>query len=368
MKLIVQIPALNEAASLPDVLRAIPRRIEGVDTVEVLVIDDGSTDGTSAIAAEHGADHIVRHFARKGLPIVFQTGIDAALRLGADIIVNTDADGQYRGDEIPRLIAPILQREADIVVGDRQTATLEHFTSFKKVLQQFGSSVVRWASDTEVPDTVSGFRAFNREAALRIFVTTDFSYTIESLIQAGKRRLTIAHVPVSSNPTRPSKLHRGNWHFVKRQASTILRTYATYEPLKSFTYLAAPWVILGLLLLLRATYVFVGRRLGDLKADNTQALIAGVGFLVFGFLIFAIGLVSDRIGGNRRLLEELLYRQRRADLEDIAWRRGVEARMRQLEEPLARAEAPSVPQSGVAALAGPGEELPAKPATPMLKL
>jgi glycosyltransferase involved in cell wall biosynthesis len=322
MKLIVQIPAHNEAETLPGVIASIPRRIEGVDCVEILVIDDGSRDGTSRIATEHGADHVVRLLSKKGLPIVYQTGIDTALRLGADIIVNIDGDGQYRGDEIPMLLGPILRREANIVVGDRQTSTLGHFTDRKKMLQRFGSSVVRWASETQVPDTVSGFRALDREAALRIFVTTDFSYTIESLIQAGKRRLTVAWVPISANPTRASRLHRGNWDFVKRQAGTIIRTYATYEPFKTFTYLAMPWIFASILLLLRAAYIFFGRRLFGVYGDNTQALTLGIGFLMLGFLIFLIGLVSDRIGGNRRLLEEILYRQRRADLDSIAWRNG----------------------------------------------
>ena len=332
MKLIVQIPAYNEANTLPDVLRSIPRAIQGVDCIEVLVVDDGSTDGTGEIAAAHGADHVVRHLGRKGLPVVFQTGIDASLRLGADIIVNIDADGQYEGGEIPRLIAPILNEEAEIVIGDRQTGTLEHFTGSKKLLQRLGSSVVRRASGTTVPDTVSGFRALSREAALRIFVTTDFSYTVESLIQAGKRRLTIAHVPITARRTeRPSQLHRGNWHFVKRQASTIVRTYATYEPLKTFTYLAAPWFLVGVLLLLRATYVYLGRNFGFASGDNTQALTAGLGFLVLGFLIFLFGLVADRIGGNRRLLEELLYRQRRAQLQDMAWRDMIGARLEKLD-------------------------------------
>lgn len=332
MKLIVQIPASNEALTLPEVIAGIPRVIDGVDTVEILVIDDGSKDGTSEVALAHGADHVVRHLSKKGLPIVFQTGIDTSLRLGADIIVNIDGDGQYQGNEIPLLVAPVLRREADIVVGDRQTSTLGHFTGRKKLLQRFGSSVVRWASDTEVPDTVSGFRAINREAAMRIFVTTDFSYTIESLIQAGKRRLTVAHVPVSSNPTRPSRLHRGNWDFVKRQASTIIRTYATYEPFKTFTYIATPWIVLGFLLLLRAAYVFFGRRLFGVVADNTQALTLGIGFLMLGFLIFLIGLIADRIGGNRRLLEEILYRQRRAELDQIAWRHTIHERIDEQEQ------------------------------------
>ncbi len=289
MKLIVQVPAHNEATTLPDVLASIPRTIAGIDTLEILVIDDGSVDGTSEVAAAHGAHHIVRHLAKKGLPIVFQTGIDTSLRLGADIIVNMDGDGQYRGEEIPRLIAPILRKQADIVVGDRQTSTLEHFTGLKKQLQRFGSSVVRWASDTDVPDTVSGFRALSREAALRLFVTTDFSYTIESLIQAGKRRLAIAHVPITSNPTRPSRLHRGNWDFVKRQSSTIIRTYATYEPFKAFTYLALPWLLLGFILLMRAAFVFIERRYFGGNDNNLQSLTLGIGSLMVGFLIFIAG-------------------------------------------------------------------------------
>lgn len=337
MKLIVQIPAHNEADTLPDVIGSIPRAIQGVDCVEILVIDDGSKDGTARVAAESGAHHIVRLLSKKGLPIVFQTGVDASLRLGAEIIVNLDGDGQYKGEEIPLLIAPILEQRADIVVGDRQTSTLEHFTGRKKLLQRLGSSVVRWASETEVPDTVSGFRAINREAALRMFVTTDFSYTVESLIQAGKRRLTVAHVPISASPTRPSRLHRGNWDFVKRQAGTIIRTYATYEPFRTFTYLATPWLMIGLLLLLRAAYIFFGRRFFGIDGDNTQALILGIGFLMLGFLIFLIGLISDRIGGNRRLLEELLYRQRRAELETLAWRSGADGHNRPPDQPPPRA-------------------------------
>lgn len=339
MKLIVQIPAHNEEETLPDVIRSIPRRVAGVDTVEVLVIDDGSIDRTSEVAEQSGADHVIRLLARKGLPIVFQTGVDTALRLGADIIVNIDADGQYRGDEIPRLVAPILSYEADIVIGNRQTGNLQHFTGSKKFLQFLGSSVVRWASETQVPDTVSGFRALTREAALRIFVTTDFSYTVETLIQAGKRRLTIAHVPVSANETRPSRLHRGSWHFVKRQTSTIVRTYATYEPLKTFSYLATPWLVIGFLLLLRAAYVYVGRRFFNITGDNTQALTLGVGFFVLGFVIFLFGLLADRIGGNRRLIEELLYRQRRADLVDIEWHQRIEDRLSHVEAPVEKERA-----------------------------
>ncbi len=331
MKLIIQIPAFNEEDTLPEVFRDLPTHLPGIDQLEVLVIDDGSKDRTAEIAARLGAHHIVRHVSNKGLAATFQTGIDTALRLGADIIVNTDADNQYPGDQIEALVAPILEHRADIVIGDRQTHTLEHFTAQKRWLQRIGSWVVRRASNTEVPDSVSGFRALSREAALRIFVTTEFSYTVENLIQAGKRRLTVAHVPIRTNPTRPSRLHKGNWNFVKRQASTIVRTYATYEPLKTFSYIAAPFVVLGLAFLLRAAYVFFARRLDLGNGDNLQALTLGTGFLVLGFIVFLIGLVADRIGGNRRMLEELLYRVRRAELDDIGWRQIAEERLDRLE-------------------------------------
>lgn len=331
MKLIIQIPAKDEEKHLPLVLSELPRHIPGIDQIEVLVIDDGSNDRTAEVAIAHGAHHVVRHISNKGLAAAFQTGIDTALRLGADIIVNTDADNQYPSDQIAELVAPIIARQADIVIGDRQTQTLEHFTRQKRLLQRIGSWVVRRASNTEVPDSVSGFRALSREAALRVFVTTDFSYTVENLIQAGKRRLTVAHVPIRTNPTRPSRLHKGNWNFVKLQAAIIVRTYATYEPLKTFSYIAAPFVFMGILALMRAAYVFFARRFFNGEGDNFQSLTLGTGFLVLGFIVFLIGLVADRIGGNRRMLEELLYRVRRAELDDIGWRQRVEARLDQLE-------------------------------------
>jgi glycosyltransferase involved in cell wall biosynthesis len=331
MKLIIQIPALNEEHTLPHVLRELPRTIQGVDEIEFLVIDDGSTDHTAEVAAACGAQHVVRHVSNLGLAAAFQTGMDAALRLGADIIVNTDADNQYPGDQIAQLVAPILHREADIVIGDRQTHMLEHFSRRKRVLQRVGSWVVGRASGIEALDSVSGFRALSREAALRLFVTTDFSYTVEHLIQAGKRRLTVTHVPIRVNLTRASRLHRGNWYFIKRQAATIVRTYATYEALRTFSYIALPFIVLGLLFLLRATYVFLGRQLGFANGNNFQSLTLGTGLLVLGFVIFLFGLVADRIGGNRRLLEELLYRTRRAELDQIAWRHNVQAHFDELE-------------------------------------
>lgn len=331
VKLIVQIPVLNEADTIASVLADIPRNIPGVTSVEVLLIDDGCTDDTIAIALNNGADHIVRHTSRKGLATAFQTGIDTSLRLGADIIVNTDGDHQYPGVEIPSLIAPILNGEADYVIGDRQTSTISHFSPFKKQLQALGSVVVRWASDTSVTDAVSGFRALSREAALRTFVTSDFSYTVENLIQAGKKRLTIATIPIKVNYVqRPSKLHRGNFDFVKRQAATIVRTYATYEPLRTFSYLATPFIIVGVLLLARAFYVYIARNFG-LVASNEQALFGGGIALIVGFLIFIFGLLADRIGGLRRVSEEVLYRTRSQEISNEEWRRNVSQRLDQLE-------------------------------------
>ena len=336
MKLIVQIPVLDEADSIAGVLNDIPRAIAGIDSVEVLLIDDGCTDDTVAVAVAHGADYIVRHTSRKGLASAYQTGIDAALRLGADIIVNIDGDHQYPGSEIPRLIAPILAGQADIVIGDRQVGSIAHFSPLKKTLQAVGSSVVRWASETDVPDTVSGFRALSREAALRTFVTTDFSYTVENIIQAGKKRLTVTAVPIRTNPVRrPSRLHQGNWNFIKRQAAIIARTYATYEPLKTFSYLAVPFLLLGVMLLGRAFYVFLAWKIiNDYPASNYQSLIGGGVALIIGFAIFLFGVLADRIGGVRRIEEELLYRVRAQEVATEAWRRDVGARLAQIEQAL----------------------------------
>ncbi len=309
MRLIIQIPAVNEAESLPGVLAALPRRIAGVDEVRVLVVDDGSTDGTADVAYAAGADWVVRHRGNKGLAAAFQTGLDAALRLGADIIVNTDADGQYLGVDIPILIAPILRSEADMVIGDRQPHTLAHFSPQKRLLQRFGSWVVQQASGADIPDAVSGFRAYSREAALRLYVGSPFSYTIETLIQARRRRLTVTHVPVSVNPdTRPSRLHRGNWNFVKRQAGTIVRTYATYEPLKTFFYIALPFLLVGILLMARLGVLWLQGEME--RGSHTQSLVAGATALILGGVIFLFGILADRVGDNRRLMEEILYRVR----------------------------------------------------------
>jgi glycosyltransferase involved in cell wall biosynthesis len=313
MKLIIQIPCLDETDTLPAVLADLPAHIPGITAIETLVVDDGSTDGTAELATALGVDHVVRHAGNKGLAVAFQTGIDACLRLGADIIVNTDGDHQYPGAAIPDLIAPILAGEADIVIGDRQVDQIDHFSGRKKLLQKLGSWVVRQASDTDVPDAPSGFRAYSREAALRLYVTSDFSYTVEHVIQAGRRRLTVAHVPIATNPqTRPPRLYHGSWSFVKQQAGTIARTFTYYQPLRSFTYLAAPFLLAGLLLLGRFLLVYL---FGNAYQRLLQSVTIGAALLIIGFLIFVVGLLADAVANHRRLTEEVLYRARRLDSE-----------------------------------------------------
>ena len=235
-KLVIQIPCLNEATTLPGTIRDLPKRIDGIDVIKVLVIDDGSEDGTADVARACGADHVVRFRSHKGLAAAFMAGIDASLKLDADFIVNTDADNQYAGRDISKLLAPLLRGEADIVIGDRNVRTLQHMPWYKRWLQLVGSWVVRQVSNTNVPDTTSGFRAYSREAALRQTIVSDFSYTLESIIQAGKNRMAITHVPVATNEhTRESRLFGSVFTYVKASATTIVRIYAMYEPLKVFT-------------------------------------------------------------------------------------------------------------------------------------
>ncbi len=314
MKLIVQIPAFNEEEYIAAVIHQIPRNIPDISTVEVLVIDDGSTDQTADAAYEAGADHVISLHRNRGLAAAFQIGLDASLRLGADIIVNTDGDGQYPGDQIPQLVVPIITNHADLVIGNRQVDTVKHFSFQKRWLQKFGSWIVRIASGTDVPDAPSGFRAYTRETALRLFVVSDFSYTIDNLIQAGKRRLSVSHVPIRTQPTRPSRLHRGNWNFVKRQAATVVRTYATYEPLKTFFYLSLPFFTISFFLFIRLTYIFI--REGFNLPGHVQSLVVASVAMIVGFLVIMFGLIADRIGGNRRLMDEILYRIRNQESDN----------------------------------------------------
>jgi len=312
MKLIIQIPCYNEADSLPITLADLPAEIPGIDCIETLVIDDGSEDDTAVIAQSLGVNHIVRHSRNQGLARAFQAGLDACLRLGADIIVNTDADNQYPGRYIPDLVAPIIAGEADIVIGNRQTDQIAHFSPAKKLLQKAGSWTVRTVSGTEVPDAVSGFRAYTRDAALHLNILTNFSYTLDTIIQAGKLGLTILSVPVETNaPLRPSRLQRSTSHFIKAQASTIIRLYAFYEPLRTFSYIALPFILSGLLLWLRFFY----SRFTDPTNQYIQSVTIGTGLLLVGLLIFLFGVQADISSKHRQLTQEALYRLKKLEYD-----------------------------------------------------
>lgn len=310
MKLIIQIPCYNEEVTLPLTLKEIPRSFRGIDKVELLIIDDGSTDRTIDTAKMHGAHHIVKLTHNMGLAESFKAGIDACLRLGADIIVNTDGDNQYCGDDIQKLIDPILQGEADVVIGDRQVQEIEHFSFVKKRLQKMGSWVVRQLSGTRVPDTTSGFRAYSREAALHINVFSRFTYTLETVIQAGKKNMAIGHVPVRTNkPTRKSRLFSSIPAYVKRSMATMLRVYTLYEPLKMFWIIGSLVFGFGFILGLRSLYFHIMQQGGHL-----QSLLLAAVLMIVGFQIAMIGLLADIIGANRRLIEEVLYRVKKIEL------------------------------------------------------
>ncbi len=307
MKLIIQIPCFNEEEILPTTLAAIPRQINGVDSVEILIIDDGSTDRTVEVARQCGVHYIVRHMGNKGLAQAFQTGLNACLKLGADIVVNTDADNQYPGDQIPDLIAPIWQGQADMVIGDRQVHSIEHFSPMKKNLQAIGSLAVRLVSSTDVPDAPSGFRALSREAMLRLNVVTQYTYTIETIVQAGKKNLTIAFVPIKTgSKTRESRLMGSTWSYVRRSGATILRLYALYEPLRTFFYVSLIFLLPGTALILRFLYYYFMMQTG--VARYVQSVVIGSMLLTLGLLIFLFGVLADLVALNRRLLEENLYR------------------------------------------------------------
>jgi glycosyltransferase involved in cell wall biosynthesis len=312
MKVIIQIPCFDEEATLPATLADLPRAIEGIDSVEWLVIDDGSSDRTVEVAREHGVDHIVRLTNNRGLAAAFQAGLDASLKLGADIVVNTDADNQYQGGEIPKLVTPILAGEADMVIGDRETDQIEHFSPLKKRLQRLGSAVVRRASGTDVPDTTSGFRAYNREAALQMQVLSKFTYTLESIIQAGKMLVAVDHVPIRTNEqTRESRLFPSMWAYVRRNTVSIFRIYTLYEPLRVFLFAALITALIGAVIWLRFLYFFF---FADEQGQHIQSLILGSTLFIVAVQFVALGVIGDILAGTRLLQQRALERLRRVEL------------------------------------------------------
>lgn len=301
-KLIIQIPCYNEEDSLPIALGDLPRELPGIDKVEWLVVDDGSTDKTVEVARACGADHVVRHYRNLGLARAFATGLDASLKLGADIIVNTDADNQYNASDIPKLIQPILKGEADIVIGERPISAIAHFSRFKKLLQKFGSYIVRFASNTTIPDAPSGFRAISRRAAMQMHVFSEHTYTLETIIQAGHKGLAIISVPIRTNPDlRRSRLISGTGNYIMRSALTIVRIFMTYKPLTFFVLPGGLFLLGGMLIGLRYLYYYITGN----GSGHIQSLILGVISLNFGFMLVVLGLLADLISVNRKLLERI---------------------------------------------------------------
>jgi glycosyltransferase involved in cell wall biosynthesis len=312
MKAIIQIPCLNEEETLPATIADLPERIDGIDEIELLVIDDGSTDRTVHVARSLGVDHIVRLTNNKGLAAGFQAGLDACLKLGADIVVNTDADNQYRGADVAKLVAPILAGEADIVVGDRRVAGVEHFSGSKKALQRLGSWVVRRLSGTEIADTTSGFRAYNREAALGLLVVDNFTYTLESLIQAGKMFVAVDQVPIDTNPqARESRLFSSTGAYVRRNALSILRIYTRYEPLKVF---ASAGLLVAVLALGAWMPFLIDWILNGDSSGHIQSLILGAVLFIAALQLFALGVIGDILAGQRVMTQRVFERVRRVEL------------------------------------------------------
>ena len=309
-KLIIQIPCYNEAATLPQTLAFLPRQIPGIDQIEIMIIDDGSKDGTAQVARAAGVNHIVQFRRHLGLAAAFTAGLEESLRQGADIIVNTDADNQYEAKDIPRLIEPLLAGRADIAVGDRQVGHLPNFSPMKRRLQVYGSWVIGRASGLNTPDATSGFRALTRDAALRTFVLSGYSYTLETLIQAGALCMAVEYVPISINPqTRPSRLMRSIPEYLRKSAATILRVYTMYRPLRVFLAMGIAMIVLGVIPGIRFLYfMFVAH-----QAGHVQSLIFAAIFIIVGFQVMLIGLLADLLACNRKLIEELMYRVRKME-------------------------------------------------------
>ncbi len=310
MKLIIQIPCYNEAETLEVALNDLPKHIDGIDEIEYLIINDGSKDNTVEVARKWGVHHVVNFKQNQGLAKGFIAGLDGCLRCGADIIVNTDADDQYKGEDIEKLVRPILNGEADIVIGARPIDETEHFSYIKKKLQHLGSWTVRRASNTDIPDAPSGFRAFSREAAMRLNVVNDYTYTLETIVQAGREKIPMMSVPIRTNAElRPSRLFKSIWGYVKKSMLTIIRAYVMYKPLKAFTLLSLPFVLVGIATWIRfMVFVFKGSASG-----HVQSLIFGCTVIIIGFLIFVIGILADTIAANRRILQDVQLHVKRLE-------------------------------------------------------
>jgi glycosyltransferase involved in cell wall biosynthesis len=305
MKLFVQIPCLNEEETLGSVLETIPAKVDGFKSVDILVIDDGSTDKTLEVARKHGVKHIIRHKTNQGLSKSFTDGLDYCISHGADVIINTDGDNQYPQADIPKLTVPILEGRAEIVIGDRQTSTIEHFGLFKKLMQRFGSWVVNKAATTDVPDTVSGFRAYSRDAALRMHIVNSFSYCTESIIHAGRKRMAIGSVPVKTNPpTRKSRLFKNMWQHMYKSARVIFKSYFMHEPLKVFVAPGLTLLALSLVPFIRYLVLSIG---STDAGQHIQSLLLGVALFTAGLLFCVLGVIADLIKTNRVIAENNLY-------------------------------------------------------------
>ncbi|MCR5196812.1 MAG: glycosyltransferase family 2 protein [Pseudobutyrivibrio sp.] len=314
MKLIIQIPCYNEAQTLEIALNDLPKHIDGIDEIEYLIINDGSSDDTVEVAKRWGVNYVVNLRRNKGLAYGFMAGLDACLRNGADIIVNTDADNQYVAEDIELIVRPIIEGKSDIVIGARPIDETAHFSATKKLLQHFGSWVVQKASNSDIPDAPSGFRAYSREAAMRINVTNDYTYTLETIVQAGRNRIAQTSVPIRTNgELRPSRLFNSMMGYVKKSMITILRAYMMYEPLKTFTIIAIPPTIVGLIVIIRyLAYVVMGN-----SAGHIQSLILGCTLIIMGFMALTTGLIGDLIAKNRKLLEDIEYHTRKMDYDGV---------------------------------------------------